>query len=122
MAGFLDKQTRIIDMVLTAAGRNLLSRGKLNFTYWMSFDDEIDYQPFISQSGTMTALQFSSSLYDEIESTPIREAVAGYQITNMIMGDTTNVIRPLYTMPQGQATIPRMTSSGGPTGSVGIQV
>jgi hypothetical protein len=79
MAGFLDKQDRIIDMVLTGYGKTLLSKGDLRFVYWAPFDDEVDYDPYISQSGSMTAVQLSSSRQDFIESTLVREATAGYR-------------------------------------------
>jgi hypothetical protein len=54
MAGFLDSQQRIIDMVLTSRGKLLLSNGELRFVYWAAFDDEVDYHPRITYvaSGT----------------------------------------------------------------------
>lgn len=121
MAGFLDKNTRVIDMILTGRGRSLLSQGKLRFVYWMPFDDEVHYDPFISQSGTMTGEQLSSSIIDHIEDIPVREAAAGYPLFNKSGSDYTNVIRPIFSMPQSQVYIPRMTASDGPTGSVNVE-
>lgn len=107
MAGFLDRQTRIIDMVLTGYGKSLLSKGELNFCYWIPFDDEIDYDPFIASSGTMSAEFLSASIVNEIANTPVREATTGYKYLNSSGSDFTNVHRPMFTMPQGQAIIPR---------------
>lgn len=109
MAGFLDKQTRIVDMVLTGYGKGLLSRGELNFCYWVPFDDEIDYKPVISTSGSISATQLSASIDLSIENTPIREATTGYKYLNSSGSDFTNVHRPMYTMPQGQSVLPRTT-------------
>lgn len=107
MAGFLDRQTRVIDMVLTGYGKSLLSKGALNFCYWVPFDDEIDYDPYIADSGSLSAAQLSSSIDREIENTPIREATTGYRNFNASGSDTTSVIRPMFTMKQGQRVLPR---------------
>jgi len=107
MAGFLDKNTRIVDVVLTNNGKRLLSQNKLNFCYWVPFDDELDYDPFISGSASLSQEQLSSSVYLSIETTPIREAVSGYKIGNMLSTDKTNVNRPMFTMAQGQTQLPQ---------------
>lgn len=107
MAGFLDKNDRIIDFVITGKGKSLLSKGNLRFVYWRAFDDEIDYNPFISQSGSLTAAQIEDHIQEQIEFTPIREATTGYKDVNSLHLDNTNVFLPLYDMPQGQSQIPR---------------
>lgn len=107
MAGFLDRNTRIVDMVLTNQGKSLLSQGELRFCYWAPFDDEIDYQPYIAESGTLTTEQLTASFYRSIEETPIREAVTGYRDFGPSGSDTTNVNRPIFTMAQGQTVLPR---------------
>lgn len=107
MAGFLDRDTRIVDMVLTNHGKRLLSRGELRFCYWVPFDDEVDYQPYLANSASLTSEQLSASIYASIESTPIREAVSGYRGFNLSGSDFTNVHRPLFTMAQGQQVLPR---------------
>lgn len=122
MAGFLDKNTRIVDMVLTGRGRMLLSQGELNFTYWAAFDDEVDYNPFISTSGSMTVAQLSSTLDDQLNATLVHEAVSGYGIGNASGSDNTNVRRPIFTMAHGQANVPRMRQLGGPSASFSIGV
>lgn len=107
MSGFLDKKTRILDVVLTNYGKGLLTKGDLNFCYWVAFDDEIDYSPFIAESGSLTSAELSSSILTSIENTPIREAVAGYPAFNANGSDFTNVRSPLFTRSQGQNFLPR---------------
>jgi hypothetical protein len=120
MAGFLDKNERIIDMVLTGLGRDLLAKGDLRFVYWMPFDDEVDYDPYISQSGSLTAAELSASRVEQTEESLVREATTGYRSTNAVSLDTTNVSRPVFTMPQGQSQLPRMFVSQ--TGTLSIEI
>lgn len=117
MGGFLDKETRIVDMVLTGLGKRLLSQGDLSFVYWVPFDDEVDYDPYIYNSGSLTMAQMSQSQFDQVEATLVREATSGYRSMNKSGSDYTNVHRPLFNMPQSQRVLPRMQSSFG-TGSV----
>jgi len=121
VAGFLDKNDRIVDMVLTGEGKRLLSLGQLGFVYWRAFDDEVDYSPFVSQSGSMTDEQFLAAVEEQIESTPVREATTGYRQHNLLGEDKTNVQNPLFTMPHGQVVLPR-ADFGDATGSIGISV
>jgi len=107
MAGFLDRDTRIIDMVLTCKGKSLFSKGDLHFCYWIPFDDDIDYQPTVSESGSLSAIQLTASIKQSIEDTPIREAVSGYTNFNNSGSDFTNVRNPMFTMAQGQKVLPR---------------
>jgi hypothetical protein len=108
MAGFLDKNTRIIDMVLTGYGKGLLSKGDLKFVYWIPFDDEVDYDPYISMSASMESAELSSSINAQIEEALVREATTGYKFLNFSGSDTSNVNRPVYTMAQGQKIVPRI--------------
>jgi hypothetical protein len=115
MAGFLDKNNRVVDLILTGLGKSQLSLGKLNFMYWAPFDDEIDYTPYISQSGTMDSATLSSSISDQIENSLITEAVTGYRPLDHRGQDLTNVRKPIFTMPHGQTRLPTMvlvSSSG----------
>lgn len=114
MAGFLDKNTRIIDMVLTGEGKFLLSKGDLHFVYFVPFDDEINYTPYLSMSGTLSGSSLKDAICAEIEETPIREATTGYIRYNRSGSDNTNVFRPLFTMPQGQQVLPKMKMIGVP--------
>lgn len=107
MAGFIDKNTRILDMVLTNYGKKLLSDGNLNFCYWTAFDDEIDYDPFISTSSSLSEEELLEAVYTSIETTPIREATSGYRSGNKIGEDRTNLNNPMFTVPQGQEILPR---------------
>lgn len=94
-------------MVLTSHGKRLLSTGDLHFCYWIPYDDEIDYQPFIAESGSLSADQLSASIYQAIETTPLREATTGYRNFNSSGSDFTNVHNPIFTMAQGQEVLPR---------------
>lgn len=94
-------------MVLTNQGKSLLSQGQLRFCYWTSFDDEIDYKPYVAESGSLSADQLVAALNQSIEDTPIREAVSGYRELGPSGSDTTNVNHPMFTMGQGQTVLPR---------------
>ena len=123
MAGFLDQNTQVMDVVLTNRGNQLLSQGKLRFVYWSVFDDEVDYDPVIMGSGSLTSTQLSETRQQHIELTPVREATTGYSRgLNFLMLDQTNVSASLFSMPQGSVYIPRMTGSfGSSTGSIQVQ-
>lgn len=112
MAGFLDKNTRVIDMVLTDYGKELYSKGDLEFSFYAFSDDEVDYDPWISGSGSLTATQLTSSKIEQIEATLVREAVFGLP-KNLCPAakDQTNIKDLLFTIPQGQKILPRMTIS-----------
>lgn len=122
MGGFLDKETRIVDMILTGEGRKALSKNELNFVYWVAFDDEVDYNPTIMESGSLTAQSLSSSIIDQIENTLVREATTGYKSFNNNCLDTTNVSSALFTMPQGHTIVPKMKLISGQSGSIDIGV
>lgn len=67
--GYLDKQSRVIDVVLTECGRRLYALGKLDFAYFGLFDDMIDYDP-VKASGSFT----DDERDQQAEATPILEA------------------------------------------------
>ncbi|MHB8407922.1 MAG: hypothetical protein ACYDHY_07550 [Acidiferrobacterales bacterium] len=121
MAGFLDKNTRIIDMILTGRGTQLLSQGQLKFVSWAAFDDEIDYNPIIANSSSLTPDALQATVLEHVELTPIREATKGYQGGLNISGtDNTNVHRPLFSMPQGSTYLPRVAGQSG-TFTINVQ-
>ena len=107
MAGFLDKKTRIIDMVLTDYGRELYSRDKLRFTYYAFSDDGVDYDPWISNSSSLSDMELTSSKEKQIEATPVLEVLFGFpKSTDREARDRLNVDNLLFTMPQGQRVLP----------------
>jgi hypothetical protein len=108
MAGFLDKRERVVDMVLTSRGKLLLSQGNLNFVYWVVFDDEIDYTPFLYGTDQLSEPDLSALVLSQVESALVREATTGYREFDRSGSDHSNVFRPLFTMPQGQQVLPRM--------------
>lgn len=66
--GFLDRKSRVVDVVLTERGRRLFANGELDFTYVAFFDDGIDYDPY--STGSLTEEERD----DLIHSSPMFEA------------------------------------------------
>lgn len=64
--GFLDKQSRVIDFVLTERGRQLYATGELDFAYFSLFDDGIDYDP--------TDCDTQEEIEQQIQALPVLEA------------------------------------------------
>lgn len=98
MAGFLDRKERVVDMVLTNKGRKLLSEGKLNFSFWSVFDDEVDYSPTDDEQRVV----------DLTEDSLVLEAVFGYRDGNGILHDKVNVRNPIFTDGKNDGFIQRM--------------
>lgn len=70
--GLLDKQSRVIDFVLTERGRRLYAAGKLRFSYFAVFDDGIDYSPYSTGSlnDQERELAIEMSLVEEASTIP----------------------------------------------------
>lgn len=103
MSGYLDKQSRVIDVALTELGRKLYSVGKLDFTYFGLFDDGIDYDP-IPGSGSFD----HDAREEQIEATPVFEAPSIPDIRG-----TTAPLEPIdhiFTALPGYVQIPSMIS------------
>jgi hypothetical protein len=122
MAGFLDPEQRVIDMVLTETGKQSLKAGKLRFVYWIPFDDEVDYNPPATPRPEQTLAQRQQ----ELTETPlVREATMGYAGTNLKAEDTINVHRPMFTVPPSvghsgsKFPLPQMAVS---TGSLSVSM
>ena len=101
---------------MTGYGKELLSRGDLNFVYWSSFDDEVDYDPILYDEKVTGSTTFISNDIDSfrqmsIEDTLVREATTGYKKFNRSGSDNTNVIRPMFDIPQGQKVLPRFINN-----------
>lgn len=98
---YLDRQSRVIDVVLTERGRKLYSTGRLDFSYFGLFDDLIDYDP-VCASGSFD----HDSREQQIEATPIMEAP--------FIQDTRGMTAPmeprshLFTAAPGYVQIPTM--------------
>lgn len=114
MAGFLEKENTIVDMVLTLEGKRLLSLGELEFTYFALLDDEVDYDPYIPSSSSMSSEVLSGTVYTAMESSLVREAVPGYRMGRNLAGsDFTNGSRFLFSVKQGSQYLPHLTASDG---------
>ncbi len=100
--GFLDKQSRVIDIVLTERGRKLYSYGQLDFTYFGLFDDGIDYNPW--SSGTLT----SEEIETQVESTQVLEAplIRDVRCATAPLEPTSH----LFTASAGYQIVPHMDS------------
>lgn len=101
--GYLDKQSRVIDVVLTERGRKLYSVGRLDFAYFGLFDDCVDYDPAAS-SGSFS----DEERERQIEATPILEAP--------FVRDVRGTVAPLepidhiFTASPGYVQIPTMVA------------
>lgn len=112
MAGFLDKNTRVIDMVLTDYGKELYSKGELEFSYFTFSDDEVDYDPWIYNSGSLSDTELTASKLEHVENSLVREATFGVGLdSGPAARDLSNINNLLFTMPQGQKVLPRMSVS-----------
>jgi hypothetical protein len=101
--GYLDKQSRVIDVILTEHGRKLYATGRLDFAYFGLFDDCIDYDP-LPGSGS-----FSDDEREvQIEATHVLEAP--------FIRDVRGTVAPLeptahiFTAAPGYTVIPAMRS------------
>jgi hypothetical protein len=101
--GYLDKQSRVIDVVLTERGRKLFATGQLDFAYFGLFDDCIDYDP-LPGSGSFG----DDDREAQIEATPIPEApfIRDVRGTVAPMEPTSHV----FTASPGYTVIPTMLS------------
>ena len=101
--GYLDRQSRVIDVVLTEKGRKLFSVGKLDFAYFGLFDDCLDYDP-VAATGSYSDVEREA----QIEATPILEA----PFVRDVRGATAPLepIDHIFTAAPGYQQVPRMSS------------
>lgn len=104
---FLDQKERILDIVLTDKGRDLLSKNQLNFSFYVFSDEGIDYSGSLSSSGMV-----SSSLDNYIHRDLSFEAD---QRKNKDLNSF------LYTIPNGKRTLPEMRMSVDISSSVTLE-
>lgn len=101
--GYLDKQSRVIDVVLTEFGRKLYASGQLEFSFFALFDDMVDYDPVLV-GGSYTDEQIE----EQIEAAPVLEAP--------VIPDVRGTVAPMepvshvFTAAPGYSVIPRMVS------------
>ncbi|MHA2043955.1 MAG: hypothetical protein ACW99G_04135 [Candidatus Thorarchaeota archaeon] len=99
-------------MVLTDYGKKQYSKGELEFKFYAFSDDEVDYDPYISNSASLNPTELTASKLEQVESTLVREAVFGlHKGTNKLGKDQTNIRNLLFSMPQGQKILPLMVVS-----------
>lgn len=127
MAGFLDPKERVLDMVLTERGKQLLMNGELRFVYWVPFDDEVDYNPTVTTASLLTDSghqnQTVAQRVQELTETPlVMEAKMGYRGLNLVAEDLTNVHRPMFTAAPGVGLTTPLPQAVVDTGSVTIRM
>jgi hypothetical protein len=106
--GFLDRKSRVLDVILTERGRRLFANGELDFAYVSFFDDGIDYDPYGS-SGSMTDEERDTYAY----STPMLEC---HVIPDRrSAGLPLEPLSQLFAAAQGYNGVPRLLAP--PTGS-----
>jgi len=94
---FLDQKERVLDIVLTDKGRELLSKNQLNFVYFAFSDEGIDY------SGSLSASSAVSSSMDNYIHRDL-----SFEADQRKERDLQSF---LYTIPQGQRTLPEFRIS-----------
>jgi hypothetical protein len=106
--GFLDQKNRVLDVVLTDYGRELLAQNKLNFQYYAFSDEGIDYSGSLSRS-----LAASATLDNYIHRDVSFEAD---------QRQTINDLRSfLYTIPQERRVLPEFKINADLTSSVELE-
>lgn len=98
--GYLDKQSRVIDVVLTERGRRLFAIGQLDFAYFGLFDDGLDYDPY--STGSLT----DEEREELIEATPMLEAPFIREVRGVAA--PMEPLSHLFTAAPGYENIPRM--------------
>ncbi len=117
--GFLDKKEQVVDLILTREGRRQLAEGSLRFRHFALFDDEVDYDPYVSNSGSFSDEQLEERRLALIEDTLVFEAFPGRLITEVSDADhVMGPASPLFDMPQGQTVLPRMSVTPDVTSSL----
>lgn len=101
--GYLDKQSRVIDVILTERGRKLFAVGRLDFAYFGLFDDCLDYDP-VPATGSYSETEREV----QIEATPMFEA----PFVKDVRGATAPLepVDHIFTASPGYRVIPRMLS------------
>ncbi len=100
--GYLDKQSRVIDFILTERGRKLYSTGQLDFTYFALLDDGVDYDPW--STGSMSPAEREL----QVEALPMFEApfVRDTRATR----DPLEPVSHLFTAAANYTTVPAISS------------
>lgn len=109
--GFLDSKERILDVVLTDKGRELLSQNLLSFEFFAFSDEGVDYSAALTAS-----LKESGSVDDFIRRTPMMEA---HQFKNH--KEQSDMKSFLYTIPSRRRTLPQMVTNRDSNPSVTVK-
>lgn len=105
---FLDQKERILDVVLTDYGRELLAKNQLNFVFYCFSDEGIDYSGSLSAS-----MRVSSTLDNYIRRDVSFEADQRQNITDLKSF--------LYTIPAEKQILPEFKISVDLTSSIELE-
>ena len=118
---FLDKNDRVFDVILTEDGIKALSKGNLRYAYFVAFDDQIDYDPVISNSSSLSAESLLDERAKQIEETPLFEAfVIQTPESRKDIVQSLVLSSSLYDAADGYRIIPQFVSDQ--TGSFSIEI
>ena len=119
MAGFLDPDRDVLDVVLTQEGRAALAAGRLVFASWAPFDDGVDYDPYLPTSGSMSADALSDARLESIELTPMLECIPGRRVLDRMGRSTVGPFDPIFSVVSDATVVPRLVAS---TGSFSVAI
>lgn len=104
---FLDQKERVLDIVLTDKGRELLSKNQLNFIYYAFSDEGINY------SGSLSASNLVSSSVDNYIHRDL-----SFEADQRKNQDLKSF---LYTIPQGKQVLPEFRLSVDVSASISLE-
>jgi hypothetical protein len=115
--GLLDQKTRILDVVLTDRGRELLSKNLLEFSYFAFSDEGVNY---VGYSGSLSASyeHLSASLDDYVHRSLAFEAD---QRTSDNTASDRRLETYLFTIPSRDKVLPEFRSSVDESGDVTLK-
>jgi len=111
--GLLDKKERVLDIVLTQRGRELLSKNQLIVKHYAFSDEGVNYSGSLYSSVNVSGTTFDDDVYrglsfeatSKFQTTP--PGPGGTSITNPIFQTNVGSLSSyLYTVPEGSNTLP----------------
>jgi hypothetical protein len=105
--GILDPKTRILDVVLTARGKEQLAKNQLNFKYYAFSDEGIDYSGSLDTVGTGSAFDDHIHRAFSLEADQRVSDIDGKEYARKDLDLQTF----LYTIPAGTRILPEFRSN-----------
>lgn len=104
--GFLDQKEQIVDFVLSEEGRRQLASGELEFCFYSFWDDEVDYDPVIVESGSLGDDQLADMRMLSIEDGLVLEARDDWSFRDSPLVPLAMTRAPLFERPVGTLEVP----------------